>query len=161
VNNVRVYYCIQGDNEPDGMKNATHNTFSKKPDIWISVASFFRKCNVGCILNSVGLIYHPWIIILYYNAIFITIILFTLFVENFKQSLTRTFTKKNVYKSCSFARRLRYFCDRWNCQPSVSGKKIFPSFQTFGGHCISSDLIEQCKNYNTRFTTDHIWVKTN
>jgi hypothetical protein len=44
------------DNEPDGIKNATHNTFSKEPDILISVASFFRKCSVGCIFNSVGLI---------------------------------------------------------------------------------------------------------
>jgi hypothetical protein len=30
--------------------------FQKKPPILISVASFFRKCSVGCIFNSVGLI---------------------------------------------------------------------------------------------------------
>jgi hypothetical protein len=30
--------------------------FQKKPAILISVASFFRKCSVGCIFNSVGLI---------------------------------------------------------------------------------------------------------
>jgi hypothetical protein len=30
--------------------------FQKKTDILISVASFFRKCSVGCIFNSVGLI---------------------------------------------------------------------------------------------------------
>jgi hypothetical protein len=28
----------------------------KEPDILISVARFFRKCSVGCIFNSVGLI---------------------------------------------------------------------------------------------------------
>jgi hypothetical protein len=44
------------DNEPDGIKNATHNTFSKKPDILISATTFFRKCIVGCNFNSVGLI---------------------------------------------------------------------------------------------------------
>jgi hypothetical protein len=36
------------------MKPTIH--FQKKPDILISVASFFRKCSVGCIFNSVGLI---------------------------------------------------------------------------------------------------------
>jgi hypothetical protein len=30
--------------------------FRKKLDILISIASFFRKCIVGCIFNSVGLI---------------------------------------------------------------------------------------------------------
>jgi hypothetical protein len=28
--------------------------FRKKLDILISIASFFRKCSVGCIFNSVG-----------------------------------------------------------------------------------------------------------
>jgi hypothetical protein len=36
--------------------NSTHNTFSKKPNILISVASFFRKYSVGYILNYVRLI---------------------------------------------------------------------------------------------------------
>jgi hypothetical protein len=43
-------------NEPDGIENATHNTFSKKLYILISIASFFRKYSVGCIFNSMWLI---------------------------------------------------------------------------------------------------------
>jgi hypothetical protein len=42
------------DNEPNGIKNAPHNIFSKKPDILISVASFFRKCSVGLIFIPLG-----------------------------------------------------------------------------------------------------------
>jgi hypothetical protein len=46
---LNIYYTgyFTSDNETDGIKNATQNTFSKKPDILISVASFFRKCSVG------------------------------------------------------------------------------------------------------------------
>jgi hypothetical protein len=43
------------DNESHRIKNATYKIhFRKKPDILISVASFFRKCSVGWIFNSVG-----------------------------------------------------------------------------------------------------------
>jgi hypothetical protein len=44
------------DNEPDGIENATHNTFLKKVGYEIKISIFFRQCIVSCIFNSVGLI---------------------------------------------------------------------------------------------------------
>jgi hypothetical protein len=49
IRQQRILYTgyFTSDNEPKGIKNAPHNIFSKKPDILISVASFFRKCSVA------------------------------------------------------------------------------------------------------------------
>jgi hypothetical protein len=44
------------DNKPDGIENATHNTFSKKAVYFNLSSQFFWKCSVGCIFNFVGLI---------------------------------------------------------------------------------------------------------
>jgi hypothetical protein len=60
----RILYTgyFTSDNEPNGIKNAPHNIFSKKPDILISVAGFFRKCSVGLIfipLGSLSLVKYP------------------------------------------------------------------------------------------------------
>jgi hypothetical protein len=41
---------------PDGIINSPTIHFQKKPDILMTVASFFRKYSVGCILNYVRLI---------------------------------------------------------------------------------------------------------
>jgi hypothetical protein len=41
------------------MKNATHNTFSKKAGHFNFSSQFFRKCSVGCIFYSVGPIIIP------------------------------------------------------------------------------------------------------
>jgi hypothetical protein len=48
------------DNEPDGIDNATHNTFAKQIWIWTRrYPGLLCKCNVGCIFNSVGLVKCP------------------------------------------------------------------------------------------------------
>jgi hypothetical protein len=44
------------DNKPDGIENATHNTFSKKAGYFNFSSQLFWKCSASCIFNFVGLI---------------------------------------------------------------------------------------------------------
>jgi hypothetical protein len=64
IRQQRILYTgyFTSDNEPNGIKMHPTIYFQKKPEILISVASFFRKCSVGLIfipLGSLSLVKYP------------------------------------------------------------------------------------------------------